>query len=98
MSGGAGAIGITDFRGEWKEVGYRCEGDKKFIRHPGSYPEKYFTVDDGIYFHRDRLIRPEPFFPGCSSVQSAGTFQYQVRGDRIDLNEIDCKLSYSCPS
>ena len=87
----ADAPTFNDLRGQWKEVGYRCVGDTEFFPRDNTLTTKFFTIGDGVYFHRDELTG----ISNCSIVQSAGTLTGVPKDDRLEVT-VTAITTFNC--
>src|SRR4051812_14462958 len=87
----ATAVTLEDFKGEWKEVGFRCAGEKSFNFRDNKFASKFFTIGDGTYFHRVELTDKK----SCSSVQSAGSLEVSPFADHLEVT-IQASVTFEC--
>lgn len=82
------------FSGTWKEVGFRCEGDKQYTPRE-SDSDKFFTFNGDTYFHRVELYRKEK----CTTLSSAGYANWNgggTTGNPLTITPA-ANVSIGCP-
>jgi hypothetical protein len=87
------ALGVDNFKGQWKETAWRCEGSSTINPRGTEFgDDKFLTIgDSSTYFHRVEMQNY-----ACPTVESSGTLTGTPNGVMTAIT-VSPQLSVGCP-